>query len=92
MRDKQMGSSKMQRALGDLVLAEMFLIQATIESALAIGSGVTQLGRKLSRPQADRREPVLPELGGLVQRTADEAIEPFATRLTCLRNWRDRDI
>ena len=34
--------------VNDLVMAEMFLVQATIESAAAIGDGINELGRQFS--------------------------------------------
>ena len=79
---------RVQRAVGDLVLAEMLLVQASIESAAAIGDGVQALGRELGRP---RDGTAGPRLGQLLAQTADDAIEPFKVRLNYLRNWLDLD-
>ena len=78
-----------RRTVNDLVMAEMFLVQATIESASAIGGGINELGRHLSSEQDEDGQPE--SIAALLQRTADEAIEPYATRFRYLRDARKID-
>ncbi|MEH6516374.1 MAG: hypothetical protein V7742_06800 [Halioglobus sp.] len=89
MQTEQTGSGKAQRVFSDIVMAELFLVQATIESATAIGSGFTALGRQFdsSNDDAETRE----TLGSVIQRTADEAIEPYTTRFKYLRQLINKD-
>ena len=83
MQEPQQSSGRMRRTVNDLVMAEMFLVQATIESAAAIGDGLDELGRQLSG--GDEREASPWEsITGVLQRTADEAIEPYTTRFRYL--------
>ena len=78
---------RFRRTVNDLVMAEMFLVQATIESATAIGDGISELGRQLS---AGDEEAVSREtLTTLLQRTADEAVEPYTSRFRVLLRLRD---
>lgn len=80
---------RFRRTVNDLVMAEMFLVQATIESATAIGDGINELGRQLS---AGDEEAVSREsLTTLLQRTADEAVEPYTSRFRVLLRLRDSD-
>ena len=80
---------RFRRTVNDLVMAEMFLVQATIESATAIGDGISELGRQLS---AGDEEAVSREtLTTLLQRTADEAVEPYTSRFRVLLRLRDSD-
>ena len=83
MQEPQQSPGRVRRTVNDLVMAEMFLVQATIESAAAIGGGLDELGRQLS--EADERESSPWEsITGVLQRTADEAIEPYTTRFRYL--------
>ncbi len=45
---QQFTRSRLRRAVDELIIAEMFLVYATIESATAIGDGLSQLGRQLA--------------------------------------------
>ncbi|MFT6285302.1 MAG: hypothetical protein ACJA09_000036 [Alcanivorax sp.] len=89
MNIEQAGSGKARRILGDIVMGELFLIQATIESAIAIGSGLSTLGKQCdsSNDDAETRE----TFGSVIQRTADEAIEPYITRFKYLRQLMSTD-
>lgn len=80
---------RMRRVVNDLVLAEMFLVQATVESAVAIGDGLSELGRQLSTDDA-AAEPRA-SIPALLQRTAGEALEPYTSRLKYLRQLAERD-
>lgn len=75
MQANERQPSRMHQTVNDLVLAEMFLLQATIESITAIGDGLSEL------MSADSRPP----LKSLLQRTRDEALEPYSTRYKYFR-------
>lgn len=78
----------LQRALADLVVAEMLLLHATVESLSVIGTGVRQLGRHLLAAPSDPDQPV-GSIAALLQTTADRALEPYSTRLGYLRQMQD---
>ena len=80
---------RFRRTVNDLVMAEMFLVQATIESATAIGDGISQLSRQLT--DGDCEELPQESLATLLQRTADEAVEPYTSRFRILLRLRDSD-
>ena len=68
---------RVRRAVDDLIIAEMFLVQATIESATAIGDGLSALGRHITT--AD-------DIGNTLQRIAGDAVEPYTSRFKYLRD------
>lgn len=73
--------SRVRRTVDDLVMAEMFLVQATIESATAIGSGLSELIARRDDAPHDVRQP----LSEVLLRIADEAVEPYSTRYKYFR-------
>jgi len=75
---------RLRSVVNDLVLAEMFLVQATIESATAIGDGINELSR-----QWDSESPE-GSVASVLAKTADEAIEPYTSRLKVLRELLER--
>ncbi|MCB1704701.1 MAG: hypothetical protein KDI17_07555 [Halioglobus sp.] len=81
MQSHNANQSRVRRTVHDLVMAEMFLVQATIESATAIGNGISALGQQLSG-QEDTDVRSIP---ALLQRIADEAVEPYASRYEYFR-------
>ena len=85
MENSEMQSGRMRRTVNDLVMAEMFLVQATIESATAIGDGINELGKQVSQNVGDQ-ERSWDSISGVLQRTADEALEPYTTRFRYLRD------
>jgi hypothetical protein len=90
MQTQQPSHSRIRRAVNDLVLAEMFLVQATIESAAAIGDGFNALGERIALrddPAASAPESISDTLAHI----ADGAIEPYATRFRFFRQMRQRD-
>ncbi len=87
--DNPQGDSLARRAMGDIVLAEFFLIQATLESAAAIENGLTEIGRHF-REDGDQQP--LERVGALLKRTREQAIEPYSTRLKYLRNLVGKDL
>ncbi|MDE0950191.1 MAG: hypothetical protein OSA45_02920 [Halioglobus sp.] len=79
MQTQDLPGSRIRRTVNDLVMAEMFLVQATIESATAIGEGIEELGKQI----ADRNETgqtSWESLSQVLQRISDEALEPYTTR------------
>ena len=85
MQEQQPTPNRMRRTVNDLVMAEMFLVQATIESATAIGDGLNELGRQLAAGNEKESSP-WDSITGVLQRTADEALEPYTTRFRYLRD------
>ena len=81
--------SKMRRALGDIVIAEMFLVQATLESANLIGEGISELGKQFywSEEGSPPQEPIKTVL----QRTRDDVVESYTSRFNYLRKLIDSD-
>jgi hypothetical protein len=77
-------SSRTRRVVNDLILAEMFLLQATLESATIIGNGLSELGRQVTAAKEGETSP-WDSLRTVVQRTADEALEPYSSRFKYLR-------
>ncbi len=73
--------NRVRRTMNDLVMAEMFLLQATLESAAAISDGITALGREWN---GDEEQPG--GIPGVLARTADEAVEPYTTRYRYFRD------
>lgn len=78
----------LQRTVADLVVAEMLLLHATVESLSVIGNGVRQLGRHLVAAPSDPEQPV-GSIAALLQTTAGRALEPYSTRLSYLRQLQD---
>ena len=72
---------RIRRRVNDLVVAEMFLIQATLESATAIGDGVSELGRQMSPGKDESGESVQE----ILQRIKSEALEPYTSRYKYFR-------
>ena len=81
MQQANTQNRRVRRTVDELVIAEMFLIQATLESAVAIGSGVSALGRRISNDSDDSEESVQTVL----QRIRTEAVEPYASRYQYFR-------
>lgn len=74
-----------RRAMNDLVMAEMFLVQATIESATAIGDGLSELGREIAQRDAPGHGS-WESISGVLYRIADDALEPFTSRFRYFRD------
>ena len=81
--------SKMRRAVSDLVVAELFLVQATIESASLISDGITELGKQFY--WSDDDTPPQEPIKTVLQRTRDEVVESYASRFNYLRKLIDSD-
>ena len=80
---------KLRRAFNDLVVAEMFLVQAIIESASVIGDGISELGKQFYWSDSDT-PPQVP-IKTVLQRTRDEVVDSYTSRFSYLRKLIDRD-
>jgi hypothetical protein len=81
--------SKMRRAISDLVIAEMFLVQATIESASLIGDSISELGKQLYWSENDT--PPQEPMKNVLLRTRDEVLDSYSSRFNYLRKLIDSD-
>ena len=87
MENQATQQSRVRRTVNDLVMAEMFLVQATIESAAVIGGGLSELGRQVSGEEAESERSV----SEVIQSTAGQAIEAYTSRFKYLRDLVDSD-
>jgi hypothetical protein len=78
------------RAISDLVMAELFLVQATIESAAALGDGITELREHLYWDDAEDQP--REQLSAFLKRTREQLVEPYSTRFKYLRELTNEDI
>ncbi|MDG1945350.1 MAG: hypothetical protein P8J17_13920 [Halioglobus sp.] len=79
MQAQKAPSGRIRRTVNDLVMAEMFLVQATIESATAIGEGIEELSKKIADSDTTRHTS-WKSLSQELQRIGDEALEPYTSR------------
>ena len=91
MQGQQTDNKRIRRTVNDLVMAEMFLVQATIESANAIGDGIAQLGKQINTADEASNASTWDGISTVLQRTADEALEPYATRYRYFRKMLEDD-
>ena len=75
---------RIRQTVDDLIIAEMFMVQATIESATAIGDGLSALGRQITAADEAGTSPV-DSIGETLKRMADEALEPYTSRFKYFR-------
>ena len=87
METSNMTTGRVRRTIDELIIAEMFMVQATIESATVIGDGLSDLGRQLTAGDDSGRAPA-DSLGATLQRIAGDAVEPFTSRFKYLQNLR----
>ena len=80
MHDEAYTPTRFEHALNELVVAEMLLLQATMESAGAIGGALAELAEEGKRPVAE-----------LLWDTADQAYDAYASRIRLLRRMRTSD-
>ena len=85
MQPQSASPNRVRQTVNDLVLAEMFLLQATIESAAIIGDGFSILGRQLSDGEGTGSRS-WGAISSTLQRIADDAMEPYTSRY---RYYRD---
>jgi len=74
----------LRRTVDDLIIAEMFLVQATIESATAISEGLSALGRRITTSDESGQAPA-DSIGEALQQLATSVVEPYASRFRYLR-------
>ena len=79
--------SKVRRVVGDIVVAQMMLIQATIESASLISECISELGAPTDS-QEDAVVTAQPIRNTLL-RTRDDVIDSYASRFSYLRKLSD---
>jgi hypothetical protein len=79
--------SKMRRAVSDIVIAEMMLVQATIESASLIGDCISELGAKTGAREDDVA--TVEPIKNILMRTRDEIVDSYASRFNYLRKLSD---
>ncbi len=79
--------NRAERAIGDIVMAELFLVQATIESASALGDGFNGLREQLSA-ETDTGE----DFRSFLERTRKQLLEPYSTRFKYLRDMHNEDM
>lgn len=82
--------NRVRQAVNDLVMAEMFLVQATIESATAIGDGINVLGKQITDGD-DAHQSSRDSLSKVLQRIANEALEPYTSRYKYFRDMINSD-
>ena len=90
--DRTLGGKSLQQRISALpgstmstiVMAEMLLLQAVVESAAVIGDGLDELGAQLTS-----KKPAQRSVSGVLIRTANAALEPYATRLNFLQELQD---
>ena len=90
MQTNEIPQGRARRTVNDLVLAEMFLVQATIESAAAIGDGISELSKQISASDESSVSP-WDSISTALQRITDEALEPYTSRFKYLRDMRNSD-
>ena len=76
------------RVISELVMAEIFFVQATIESATALGDGLGALRRRWSANDEERGTETVSEL---LSRTRREVLEPYSERIDVFRKLIDRN-
>ena len=77
--------SRLRRTVDELIIAEMFLVYATIESATAISDGLGLLGRQLTTSEQPGDTPA-DSLRNTLKKVAGEAAEPYSSRFNYLRD------
>ncbi len=83
-----MSQNRVRQTIDDLIIAELFLVQATIESATAIGDGLSALGRQITTADDAGVAPA-DTLGNTLQQLADNAMEPYSSRFKYLKDLKN---
>ena len=85
MQPQNAPQNRVRRTVNDLVVAEMFLVQATIESAAVIGDGFSELGKQISDSEETGQDS-WESISSTLQRIADDALEPYTSRFSYFRD------
>ena len=88
MTSNRPSESRVRQTVDDLIIAELFLVQATIESATAIGDGLSALGRQITTADEAGAAPA-DSISQILQRIADSALEPYSSRFKYLRELKN---
>ena len=88
MANNNTSHSLVRQTVDDLIIAELFLVQATIESATAIGDGLSTLGRQIT-PADEAETAPADTLSQTLQRIAENALEPYSSRYKYLRDLKN---
>lgn len=75
--------SRVRRAVSDIVIAEMMLVQATIESASLIGECISELNAQTVGRENDVA--TAKPIRSLLMRTRDDVVDSYASRFSYLR-------
>jgi hypothetical protein len=73
-----------ERAISDLVMAELFLVQATIESASILGDSISDYREQ--RGQDDAGDKGALEFRDFLKQTGEQLAEPYSVRFKYLRD------
>lgn len=84
MESNSASQGAVRRTVDDLIMAEMFLVQATIESATAFGDGLSTLGRQITADDNSGSAPA-DSISRTLQRIAGDVTEPYTSRFKYLR-------
>ena len=90
MADNGVTTGRLRRTIDDLIIAEMFLVQATIESATAIGDGLSALGRRITTADESGLAPA-DTIGDALQQLAGNVTEPYTSRFKYLLGLQSGD-
>ena len=85
MQPNAQPQSRLRRTVDELIIAEMFLVYATIESAAAISDALGLLGRQLTTSEQPGDTPA-DSLRNTLKKVAGEVAEPYSSRFTYLRD------
>ncbi len=85
MASSQEQSPRLRRTVNEIVVAEMFLVQATVESATAISSGMSALASA-----NDDQHRSWSGISSILQRTASAALEPYTSHYRYFKELRKR--
>ena len=89
--DRKMELSRSGRAISELVMAEIFFVQATIESATALVDGLGALRRRFGANGANGESSPGETIGEVLKRTRHEVAQPYSERLEMFRKLREED-
>jgi len=81
--EEEQPESRLRRAVSDIVVAEMFLLQATVESFNAISDGISDVSRSIYWNESAEDEPQ--PIKSVYRRTRTEVIEAYTSRFDYLR-------
>ena len=85
MQENTVIQGSLRRNVDELIIADMFLVYATIESATAIGEGLGELGRQLTTSEQPGNNPA-DSLRHTLKRVASQVAEPYSSRFGYLRD------